>query len=52
MKIPLTKHDVPPNKYDIPLPFNKMNSTGTVHEQYMNSTSRQDTLLRDRIHPY
>ena len=28
MKIPLTKYDGPPTKYDIPLAFNKRNSTG------------------------
>ena len=30
MKIPWTKYDVPPRKYDIPLPFNKRNSTGLM----------------------
>ena len=28
VKIPPTKHDIPQAKYDVPLPFNKMNSTG------------------------
>ena len=26
MNIPLTKNDVPPTKYDVPLPFNNMNT--------------------------
>ena len=42
MKNPLTKHDVPPTKYDDPLAFNKTNSTKPYHVK---------TLLLSQDHP-
>ena len=51
MKILPTKHDIPQAKYDVPLPFNKVNSTGQYIMSCNTLFSPQDKPLTDRIHP-
>ena len=45
MKIPQIKHYVPPNKYDVPLLFAKMNCTG------QHITSSEVPLFITASHP-
>ena len=51
MQIPLTKYDILQIKYDVPLSFNKMNSTGQHIISFKNLFLSQNNLLKDRIHP-
>ena len=51
MKIPPTKHDIPETKYNVPLPFNKMNSTGQHIMSCNTLFSPQDKPITDRILP-
>ena len=51
MKIPPTKHSVPQTKYDVPLPFSKMITTGQHIMSCNTIFSPQDKPLTDRIRP-
>ena len=50
MKIPLTKYDIPPIKYDVPLPFNTWNSIGQHIKSCKNNLFIKGSLGKRQEH--